>query len=332
MKAFLSISVLIAFIAISSIIFAAPNETPVGKVIKISDLTTDIHDPEVQALAAKATQMLDQIAQNCSDLHLKFDGPLVFKLVNAYDDEKMANSIGVPESIRDDWKSITLQADECSFKFLKSNQQLLRYSNWKGNQKKTTGWKKWNKEEAIKMATPFLKVFAEPFIVRLGEPKASYDKNVGGGQWCVTWPRIDSQGHPLDQDQVAIWLPGGGSPSDVEVDMNTPFAEKTGKTISKDDALKAALGWSGIKGKWKPASSTDKLIDNKLLGGDLTVVLPQKNADVALGSPEDASGELAWVFWFEPIHTEKDKLGWDDSFAVFVDAYTGKVIGSDGLL
>ena len=341
MKYFCSKVMLSVLVTALGIIPIAGAEATTTQAIKMSDFRLDIHDAEVRAMSAKAARILAGVKKACPALHLKFVGATDFEPANASDDEKAFHEIGATtgEIGRNGWSSVSIDSPDHQFTFLRSSHQLIRYQNLKIVDRARAEWfwerwlkPSWNQAQAIREATPFLKIFTDPLDVKLGDPSAHYDANVRGGQWCVTWPRVDGQGHPFEDDQVAIWMSEGYAPQDVGVKLSTPFTEEIGKTISKADALKVALNWKGLGGKFQPNSSADKLVKNKLLGGDLEVVMPQKNADLALGPEEGASARLAWVFWFAPLHSEKKDLRYSDSFAIFVDAHTGVVIGSDGLL
>jgi len=103
--------------------------------------------------------------------------------------------------------------------------------------------------------------------------------------------------------------------------------------MKMSDAITKAV--EGIKTKlidrgFESYADGDTLVQNKFEMGDLIVVLPPKNIK-ELGGPSTGTARLAWVLWFRPIHCKKPTHDlYNDSFVVWVDAYNGKIIGSDG--
>ena len=173
----------------------------------------------------------------------------------------------------------------------------------------------------------------------MGEPMASYDhtafnqEKARRGQWTISWPRLDSRGHPFYGDHVTIQIQEGFGPLGGGFFLTTPFVEEKGEPMKISEAItKAEIG---IKTKqidrgFESYDDGDTLIRNKFEKGDLIVVLPPKNIK-AFGGPSTGNARLAWVIWFRPIHSKMPAHDlYSDSFAVWVDAYDGKIIGSEG--
>jgi hypothetical protein len=206
---------------------------------------------------------------------------------------------------------------------------------------------KWSVDQAIQIATTFRNVLVDPPDAKLGVPAAQYihtayeGSKSYAGYWMVSWPRVDSHGHPFYGDHITIQIPEGYGPLGAGIYLTTPFIEEKGKLMAESDALTRArsyIAWTrSIQEKITAASSHDDydtIVDHKVIGVNLIIVIPHwRSWGDFFADKSSPSSRLAWEFWFEPIHKGKPSGPiYDDRFAVWIDAYTGDVIGGDAML
>ena len=217
---------------------------------------------------------------------------------------------------------------------------------------------KWSVEQAIAIGTAFEKICVDSTNVTLGAPFAKYYDNaefVGPagaatvkkyhtGQWTVSWPRVDTNGHPFAGDHVTIQMQEGYAPLGVGVYLTTPYADEKTEPISESDALNKAewtVFWRQLGEKiFYYCVLADEYQRNvtgdQILSKQLIVVLPNRSFwGSYYAVPAKTKARLAWVIWFRPIHSSKSTSGlglYDEDFAVWIDAHTGGVIGGDAML
>ncbi len=81
--------------------------------------------------------------------------------------------------------------------------------------------------------------------VTLGEPNLRYvqhntNNRYYAGEWNISWPRVDSQGHAFDKDGVFMSLPEGFAPSTVLIKQSAHFIERGGHPMALEAALEYA--------------------------------------------------------------------------------------------
>ena len=305
------------------------------EVMTSSSLLADAQTDQVQVLNTKANQILAKLHQTCSDLYLKQLGPAHFdstwKIQRTQEDNEQIMIFGA---------TVELGSKDYTFTLKQSDDSLLDFGNSITDAPQPDK-PHWTETKAIATAAVFLKILAEPLPlnVKLGKPDAQYidttngPSNVHCGYWSVCWPRIDSKNHVFNFDHVTIDIHEGYGASGATIDITTPFNEEKGEPMKESDALSKARVGKLVGRSFDPYSSTDKLIENKFMKSELAVVIPQKNADTSQGPKRGLANRLAWILWFQPIHSEKRRgPGYDDSFAVWVDAYNGEIIGTMGWL
>jgi hypothetical protein len=322
------------------------------------DTANNISSSQVRTLSAKADQILTKIKQTCDELHLQFGGPTTLVATTPRLNE---NKIG--DSIMYIGPTICIDSDAHRFTFRQSDNRFTDYHNsslidapaarvFYDQPVKA----KWSVEQVIAIAAAFEKVFVDPQDVTLGAPFAEYydDAEFVGpagaatlkkyhiGQWTVCWPRVDSKGHPFYGDHVTIQIQEGCAPLGVGVYLTTPYTEEKSDPITEERALwiaeKTAF-WRQLGEKiFYHCVLADEFERNvtgdQILSKQLVIVLPNRSfwggfSEAPAGTP----ARLAWVFWFRPIHA-KPPSGptYNDSFAIWVDAHTGSVIGGDAML
>jgi hypothetical protein len=215
----------------------------------------------------------------------------------------------------------------------------------------------WSVEKAMTMATAFRNAFVDITQVKLGPAQARYDhtsyaleklpsgKQISKahlGSWDVSWPRLDHSGHRFYGDGVTIVLSEKYGLSGANISMATPFEERSGKALTKSEALKRArahiAGVFGL-GRWCASFASndpyETIIGDDLESADLMVMVPNHIWSwnpFSSGKPKP-EGRLVWDFWFKPIHKALPRgPTYDDRFAVWVDAYSGEIVGGDAML
>jgi hypothetical protein len=195
---------------------------------------------------------------------------------------------------------------------------------------------RWTKAIAIQRATAFYPLFVVPSNVHIGAAEAEYISEPNqAGYWRVRWPRVDEDGYPFYGDFVSIQIPEGSCPLGAAVFLSTPYLKAMGSRLSQDEATskaQAAVADMKFLGSTEFYSDDDRIVANKPTTAELVVVLPTKDLK-AVGGPSTGTARLAWILWFQPEHLRKQTGdGYNDSFALWVDAYNGQIIGRDGYL
>jgi hypothetical protein len=295
-------------------------------------------------LTAKANQILPQIRKTSDQLHLTWLGPTSF-----IPDYKTVNQ-DFPDQVRITGETIKLGAKGCDFSFRREDGRFSDYQNQEisdgmrgpgGVFYRLSDKPTWTEAKAIEIASAFLRIFTGPLVVKLGAPQAQYiSQSVGPnrayqGYWRIYWPRVDDEGHPFYGDMVSIQIPEGGSPLGAAVFLSTPFHEVSGGVIAKEKAesdARRAVAAQSFLGSSELFSANDRIIANELISSDMAVVLPAKDIRI-MGGPSTGVARLAWILWFKPQHSKKPEHPiYNDSFAIWVDAHNGKIIGRDGYL
>jgi hypothetical protein len=297
-------------------------------------------------LRAKADQILASIQKTSDDLHLRFIGPTRF--VPTWGDYRpdFLSPIGLTT------KAVELGCTEQTFEFRDAEGQLVSYQNRLADDLPENkvlydqpDQPKWSNEQAITIATAFEKIFVDTKGTLLGSPRAEYDHTVfvpskSGlksllGSWRIAWPRIDSKGHIFYGDGITLQIQEGFAPIGVGISLSTPYVEEKEEPIKKADAIakaREALASKQVDHGFESYADGDSLVENKVRSAELLIVLPPKDIKV-LDGPSTGIARLAWEIWFDPQHSKKPTRSiFDDSFAVWIDAYTGKVIGGDAMM
>jgi hypothetical protein len=309
-----------------------------------------IQSDQAAVLSSKADQILFKLNGVCNALHLKFIGPVYFQPTWGGVDQE------TPGALSTTGTTMRLDSIAHRFTFRQEDNRLTDYMNsllidlMEGHGAPLYDQPdvpKWSVDQAIQIATAFRNVLVDPTTATLGKPSARYihAAHQGAksytGNWMVSWPRVDSQGHPFYGDHVTIQIPEGYGPLGAGIDLTTPFVEEKGKPIAESDALakaRAKIPWARlVEEKLTAASSHDDydiIVDHKVIGANLMIVIPHwRSWGDFFKRKSSPSARLAWVFWFQPIHKGKPPgPTYDDRFAVWIDAYTGAVIGGDAML
>jgi hypothetical protein len=299
---------------------------------------------EVVQLTAKANQILPRIKKMSDQLQLTWLGPTSF--IPEY---KMIDQ-DFQDQVRITGDAIELESKACDFSFHREDGRFSDYQNKKisdamqgpgGVLFRSADKPTWTEAKAIQIASSFLRIFTGPLVVKLGAPQADYiSQSVGPnrsyqGYWRICWPRVDDEGHLFFGDDVSIQIPEGGSPLGGAVFLSTPYNEVTGRVIAKDKAefeARRAVAAQSFLGSSELFSANDRIIANKLISSEMAVVLPAKDIRI-MGGPSTGVARLAWILWFKPQHSKKPEHSiYNDSFAIWVDAHNGKIIGRDGYL
>ena len=189
---------------------------------------------------------------------------------------------------------------------------------------------KWTKEHAIQVGSAFVKALASQIKVKLGEGNAKFDQQQSNGRyhvghWMIWWPRVDSEGHPFSNDGIIMEIPEGYGPMFVQIKQETVFYEERGESIQMKEALKRARSkiandqsWDRLKSIFLGPTSTG-WTDPNPTNAYLQIVTPRTR--------KNASGRLAWVFWFKQHYQPTVNTHYPISF--WIDAYTGRWIGGD---
>ena len=289
---------------------------------------------QAQISDARVNQILAKLNQTATELHLKPLGPSHLASTRKTERTEEEN-----EQDTISGATVELGAPGWDFTFRKSDGRLLNFQLLAMNDVPQPDKLQWTEAKAIEIGTAFLKVLAGPFEAQLGKPTAQYvdpygqEAKIRHGYWEVTWPRVDSKGHVFYFDGVSISIPEGYGVSGAAINLTTPFTEEKSEPMTQSEAIAKARA-SKPPGRNFPAySSSDKLIENKFMKAELAVVIPQKNADWTQESVKGLGNRLAWVIWFQPIHSEARPHEWyNDSFSVWVDAHNGTILGTEGWL
>jgi len=305
----------------------------------------NLQSDRVHVLSAKAQQILAELKQTCTDLHLRFIGSADFHpaWVDPTQEDIYDPLMVVGPTIR-----LGSKGHEHDFTFRQVDDRLIGYENGLVDDldENKVAYDKpdqpqWSLSQAITIGTAFKKIFVNPENVMLGPPVAEYahirynPPKSYLGQWMISWPRVDSKGHPFCGDHVTIQIQEGFVPLGVGIFLTTPYVEEKGEPMKESEAI--LTGREAIKTKqvdrgFESYADGDSLIGNKFEKADLIIVLPPKDIKV-LGGPSTGTARLAWMIWFRPIHSMKNTHPiYDDSYSVWVDAYTGKILGTEGWL
>jgi hypothetical protein len=307
----------------------------------LGESTIDLKTLEVSSRSRSASHVLTDMKKVCESLHLKFPGPTEFSPTWGCLNADYNDMMGTGTEMR-------LDSSAYSFDFKDSDGRLTSYQyldtdKLPENQVYTDppDQPKWTSTQAIEIGTLFEKILVAPKDCFLGEPAAEYvhgawdDKKAQRGIWYVSWPRVDSRGHPFYGDHVTLQIQEGYAPLGAGVYLTSPFAEEKTQPLKLDDAIlkaRAALASKVIDRGFELYDVGDTLVENKFNKADLMVVMPAKDPKV-LGGPSTGIARLAWVIWFVPQHSKKPAHSlYDDSFSVWVDAHNGKILGTDGWL
>ena len=292
----------------------------------------------------KANGLLPQIKKASDRLHLAWVGPASLILVYQTVDQDF------PDQMRIMGDTVRLGFKGCDFSFQRTDGQFVDYSNQEVSDGMTgprgqffhaSDKPTWTKAKAIEIGAAFLKIFIGSSNVKLGQPEAEYlpgngeyPKRSTQGYWRVVWPRVDSEGHPFFGDLVSLEIPEGASPLGAGVFLSTPFQEEPGAIMTAAEAIskaRSAIATRTFLGSSEFFSAGDRIVSNKFISSELLVVLPAKDLKV-MGGPS-GTARLAWELWFRPKHLKKQEgPGYNDSFAIWVDAHNGKILGRYGYL
>jgi hypothetical protein len=326
-----------------------------------ADTNDNLDTAQIQFLSAKADQVLTDLKQTCEALRLTYVGPPGFVPTWTVTDEPN-------DLISVSGRTMRIGSLGHQFTFREADGRVTGYLNTLLIDDLPEGKilydqpikPKWSNAQAIAIATAFKRVFVVPDDALLGHPIARYDQNseyvsVGGrltgekkyrlGQWMVSWPRVDSKGHPFYGDHVTIQIQEGYAPLGVGVGLTTPYVESKAEPMSETDALARAeniVYWRQFDERifyhavWVEDYARN-ITGDYILSKGLAIVLPNRAPSfwsVFQSKPSTVAGRLAWVVWFRPIHSTKPPAsGWyDEDFAVWLDAYSGEVIGGDAML
>jgi len=301
----------------------------------------DLKTQKVLSASKTAEHVLKEMKRVCETLHLKFPGPPRFSPTWGGFNPDYDNMMGTGTEM-------TLRSEAYDFDFKEADGRLLSFiysltEKLPENQVYTNppDQPKWTPTQAIEIATLFEKILVEQDKCPLGEPIAHYEHGVWNGEkaqkgiWFVSWPRVDSKGHPFYGDHVTIQIQEGYAPLGAGIYLTTPFTEEKAEPMKLVDAIakaRTAINAKVIDRGFESYDVGDKLVENKFDNADLEVVLPAKDPNV-LGGPTTGIARLAWVIWFVPQHSKKPTGAiYNDSFSVWVDAQNGKILGTDGWL
>jgi len=302
----------------------------------------DLHSNRVRTVVERADHILFEIQQTCAESHLRFVGSTRFVPTWAQFSPDFLSHIGQTLT------SVEAVSDDHHFTFSYENGRLRDYQNRALDNLPEANLlfdppdqPKWTREQAIQVAAKFLSIFADPKDARFGLPIANYDhtgavlsKTKSGlktylGSWYVLWPRVDSHGHLFSGDGVKIVFHEGFGPSGAGINLSTSYQEENGDPIPLSNAIADAHDALSRKRHWYSFfwKTHD---DSPVRSSCLQIVLPFKDPDNIFGPTADVA-RLAWIIWFRPNYSSyPSSRGWvDPDFAVWIDAYTGKVIGRD---
>jgi hypothetical protein len=309
-----------------------------------------IQSDQAKVLSFKADQILFKLHGVCSDLRLKFIGPIYFQPTWGWIDQDTSGVLSITGT------TMRLASMAHRFTFRQEDNRLTDYTNsllsdlMYGHDAPLYDQPdvpKWSVDQAIQIAAAFRNILVDPTAATLGKPSARYVHTARQGpksyvgEWMVSWPRVDSQGHPFYGDHITIQIPEGYEPLGAGIDLTTPFVEEKGKPMAESKALANArsnITWTrSAEEKLAAALSHDDydtIVDHKVIGANLMIVIPHwRSWGDFFAARSSPSARLAWIFWFEPIHKGKPSSPtYDDRFAVWIDAYTGDVIGGDAML
>jgi hypothetical protein len=297
----------------------------------------DVHSDRVNNFVERAAHILAEIQQTCAKNNLRFVGTTHFVPTWAQFSPDFLSHIGQTLT------TVAVGSDEQNFDLSYENGRLRGYMNRSLEDLPEANLlfdppdrPKWTKEQAIRVASKFLRIFADPKDARFGAPIADYDhtgslpyKNKSGsktylGCWYVLWPRIDSHGHAFSGDGVKIMFHEGFGPTCVGINLSTPYQEEPGDPISVKDAISYAHDALGGKRRWYTFFSKPH-DDSPVVGTSLSIVLPFKDPK-GFSSPTADAARLAWVVTFKaPLESP---YGY---FSVWIDAHTGTPLGRDAM-
>jgi len=174
----------------------------------LSGPSIDLKTTQIQTLSDKADHILLKVQKTCEDLHLRFIGPTRFVPTWGCVDPVIDIMMITGPTPR-------LDSVGHSFTFSNADSRLTSYENLLSNdlpENKVLYVKpdqpKWSASLAISIGTAFEKNFLESSDAILGTPTASYEHEIGGhlGEWFISWPRMDTRGHPFYGDHVTIQI------------------------------------------------------------------------------------------------------------------------------
>ncbi len=323
-----------------------------------ADSAAILRSAVAQNLRSKADQILTRISQLSKDLKLPFVGGDYFIPEWASLDDGSNDSLSVCG------KTVVLTSVAYRFTFRIEDGRLASFYDPQVTTFEdgagaplfdTPDTPTWTREKAITLATKFRDLLIEHSDAKLGNPSAKYihtsyeiAKSRSGkpitrshiGCWAIDWPRTDNAGHPFYGDGVVISLSEKYGICGAGIQLFTPFVEREGMLIAQADAVSAArwhIAWVSFLERHLSSFSSDPyetITGDKLVSNNLIVVIPNHVTSCnPFANPQKPWGRLVWELWFQPIH-KGPPTGptYDDRFSVWVDAYSGEIVGGDAML
>jgi hypothetical protein len=196
---------------------------------------------------------------------------------------------------------------------------------------------KWTADQAIAKGEKVLSALVDRTRFHFAHPSAKYIHTQNGGkyyvgQWEINWRRTDSKGHLFDALQgVDVYVAESEGPFQGGADLSAKYVEPSGEPLKAADvqdkawkAAQAAVVWGPVKSVLEPEAH----LEPKPFSAKLQIVMPNHMGQGdAISTHPDLNARLAWVFWYEWKFDNNPKQR--QSVGVWIDAYTGKVLGGD---
>ena len=307
-------------------------------------------------LEGRADTVLLEFSRTSRALGLNFIGPDY--LVPTYgrineDTDPILSYVGTTVKLSSAAHDFTFQKSDGSITDYTNRQVLSLLSDAGAPLQDTRDVSHWTKDQVLKFATPFRDLMIQGLKVKLGAPFVQFEQNPSNtvtksgklitkwrpGNWMISWPRVDEGSHLFYGDHLNISLSEKYGLFSAYISVFTPFSERKGPTLVREKALSHArshIVWTSFTERYFSSFSKDPyetIVGDKLLSSELIVVIPNHVSSLTPAFSGKPSARLAWSFWFKPIHkAPPSSPTYDDRFAVWVDAYTGEIIGGDAML
>ncbi|HWB61001.1 MAG TPA: hypothetical protein VG733_16010 [Chthoniobacteraceae bacterium] len=205
----------------------------------------------------------------------------------------------------------------------------------------------WSEEHAISEARAWATAFLGEFPSNVGTARARYaitamqSSKYYDGEWYITWPRVDSRGHPFACDSVRVTLSEKHGAIIIGQFFGSKYEERQDAPISREQAIEISAGparrllGSQTARDWFQSDAGTDATRYKLgaASAELWIVNPDRIVpppaveDIFSGGP---NGRLAWGVTY--TLTDGNLKETRHSLSVWVDAYSKEILEKDSAM
>ena len=193
----------------------------------------------------------------------------------------------------------------------------------------------WTPDQAIKEAKFWYEAVIGKLPNNVGKPVAKFSPKPNShkfrnGQWTVTWPRVDDEGHPFRMDNIYCTLDEKWGADFLTCFFVSKFKDGQNITISSSQATEMGIS---VAKKLLPSPMFSQWTSGLTLQGDTKTELQIVNPNHILKykSLNDLPPEIdlaARLVWVVKCHISNGK-GDDHYLYLWIDTETKEVIGCD---